>query len=75
MLENFKEFTENRVGAYETQINNDIMNDWKTHWSEIDQNQKKRNRDIIQEIVENTKIFQKDNHKRFGDWREADEAD
>jgi len=75
VLESFKEFSENKIGSFESQINSDITKDWNAHKTEIADSQHQRNRDIIEEIVTNTKKFQADNHRKFSIWREADEQD
>lgn len=57
LLETFKETTENKISGIETYINTDITKDWKENSMRIEQDQHTRNRNIIQEIVENTKLF------------------
>lgn len=73
LLENFKEFTENKISNYESVINSEITKDWKSTEAKITQDNHSRNRDIILEIVGNTKKFQNENHRRFMSWREVDE--
>lgn len=72
-LEAFKETTENRVQGYESLINNAIKKDWQSYEDQMTGDQHKRNRDIIQEIVENTQKFLKDNKKKFENWAEEDD--
>lgn len=74
-LENFKETTENRVQGYESMINNDIKSDWQAYENKLNLDQHTRNREIIQEIVENTAKFQAANHKQFTKWKEEDDQD
>lgn len=64
-LDSFKEIVENRIQGYESLINNAIKNDWVDYETKMSNSQHTRNREIIQEIVENTKRFQKANGKRF----------
>jgi hypothetical protein len=73
LLDNFKEITEREISAYEQIINSNIAKDWNATKSKIETGQHTRNREIIQEIVENTKLFQEENAKKFQTWRELDE--
>lgn len=57
LLENFKEFTEKAISEIETEINSKITQDWRATEQRVVTSQHTRNRDIIQEIVENTKKF------------------
>jgi hypothetical protein len=57
LLENFKEFTENKISNFESVINSAITKDWKATEARITQDNHSRNRDIILEIVGNTKKF------------------
>lgn len=75
VLEAFKENTENKISNYESTINGDITNDWNAISNAIDAAQKSRNRDIVKEIVENSKLFLESNEKKFADWAEQDEND
>lgn len=75
LLEAFKEYTENKISNFESVINSDITRDWKETEQRIQQDEHTRNRDIIQEIVENTKLFQEENRRKFLMWREADEQE
>lgn len=74
-LETFKETTENRISHFESVINSGITKDWKDNEMRIVLDQHTRNREIIQEIVANTKFFLDCNHRKFITWREQDEAD
>ena len=74
-LEGFKEVFENKIQGVETTINNDIKSDWSKIEAQIKQDQHTRNRDIIQEIVENTDKFKDLNNKKFKKWAEDDEQE
>ena len=64
-LEGFKETTENKISNFEGVINSEITKDWKDTESRIVSEEHARNRDIIEEIVQNTKLFQDENCKFF----------
>jgi len=56
-LDSFKEIVETKVQSYESLVNNGIRNDWNAYEANMTESQHTRNREIIQEIVENTKKF------------------
>jgi len=74
-LEGFKEIFENRIQSVESTINNEIKASWIAIENQITQDQHSRNRDIIQEIVQNTDKFRSLNKNKFKKWAEEDEAD
>lgn len=64
-LETFREATEQKLNNIESRISGDITQDWATTKLQVDQSQHARSRDIIQEILENTKKFAEENRKQW----------
>lgn len=72
-LEGFKETVENRITSYESLINNAIRKDWNEYENKMVTSQHTRNREIIQEIVQNSQLFLDENNKKFEEWAKEDE--
>lgn len=64
-LDGFKEASESKIANYESTITSAITQDWVHTKTQIEESQHARSRDIIQEIVENTKRFSEENRKQW----------
>ena len=62
-LEGFREATDGKISLVETYVTSGISQDWAETKKQVDESQHARSRDIIQEILENTKKFGEENRK------------